>query len=320
MDLKANGSDGTVTLVSGTSVSLTWSSANVSSCTVSSSSGTSAWSGTKATSGVVSLSVKSPDTYTITCKDSSDNSVADSVTVNVVSVDLKANGVDTLSIPYNSATALVLTWSSTGATLCTASTNIGNGYWSGSQSISGTKTLGQLSESTIFTIACNTSSGSTVSDSVSINVTKPTASLKINGGTGPIYANYGGTATLTWSSTNATSCTASATSIDGITGWTGNASLSGSYAYVQILAKENTYTITCKDSAGNKASSSVVARMCKYDNSGAVGYYNGVYGGYENLCVNGQMTKYICINGKVVAGSTCYCKEGTSTCLTFPAE
>ena len=104
-----------------------------------------------------------------------------------------------------------LSWSSTNASSCTAS-----GGWTGSKQTSGNQTVGPLSSTTTFTLSC-TGSGGTAQRSVTVTVTSttppPTVSLSAN----PTSVQSGGTSTLTWSSTNATSCTASGA-------WNGTAS------------------------------------------------------------------------------------------------
>jgi len=78
VDIKANGSDGPVTIPYNNSANLTWTSSNADSCYASN-----AWSGTKAISGSQSTgSLTSSRTYTITCTGSG-GSVSDSVNVNV---------------------------------------------------------------------------------------------------------------------------------------------------------------------------------------------------------------------------------------------
>ncbi|MBI5139420.1 hypothetical protein HZA26_02305, partial [Candidatus Nomurabacteria bacterium] len=124
-DVKANGSDSTITITSGNSVTISWSSTNASSCTASG-----AWSGSKATSGSQSLSPTVNSTYTITC-----NGASDSVTVNVntptATADIKADGSDG-PITITSGTATTISWTSSNASSCTAS-----GAWSGSKATSG---------------------------------------------------------------------------------------------------------------------------------------------------------------------------------------
>jgi len=75
-DIKANGSDGPITINYNTSATIAWSSANATSCSIS----PTGWSGTSGSQPTGNLT--SAQTYTLTCSNSV-GSVIDSVTVNV---------------------------------------------------------------------------------------------------------------------------------------------------------------------------------------------------------------------------------------------
>jgi len=78
VDIKANGSDGPITIPYNSSANLTWTSQNADSCTASN-----AWSGTKPTSGSeLTGNLTSCKTYNITCS-GSEGSASDSVTINI---------------------------------------------------------------------------------------------------------------------------------------------------------------------------------------------------------------------------------------------
>ena len=78
VDIKANGSNGPVTVSYGSSVALSWSSVNANSCTASG-----GWSGSKSLSGSQTITnLTSSKTYTITCEGSGGTD-SDSVTVYV---------------------------------------------------------------------------------------------------------------------------------------------------------------------------------------------------------------------------------------------
>ena len=137
-----------------------------------------------------------------------------------------------------------LTWSSSNAMACTAS-----GGWSGSQSLSGSQATGNLAASTTYTLDC-AGAGDSASQSATVTVTSdpqaPTVSLSAS----PVTVPSGSPATLTWSSTNATSCTASG-------GWSGSRPLSGSQA-TGNLAATTTYTLACTGSGGSASQSTTV--------------------------------------------------------------
>ena len=81
VDIKANNSDGPISIQPNTSANLTWTSQSVNSCTAAG-----AWSGTKLTSGSESTgNLTSSKTYTITCFGLG-GSASDSVTINVQQV------------------------------------------------------------------------------------------------------------------------------------------------------------------------------------------------------------------------------------------
>ncbi|MFA5095500.1 MAG: thrombospondin type-1 domain-containing protein [Candidatus Paceibacterota bacterium] len=77
-------------------------------------------------------------------------------------------------------------------------------------------------------------------------VSVPTVSLTA----GSTNVNYNGSTYLSWSSTNATSCTASG----GNSGWSGNKNTSGNF-YTGSLTNTTTYNITCTGQGGNVSDS-----------------------------------------------------------------
>lgn len=71
--------------------------------------------------------------------------------------------------------------------------------------------------------------------------------LKVNGSNGPITIANNKTVSLTWTSSNATSCVAS-------NAWTGSKTTSGSFT-TPALTADKTFTITCTGSGGSKSDS-----------------------------------------------------------------
>jgi hypothetical protein len=135
-----------------------------------------------------------------------------------------------------------LTWSSTNATSCTAS-----GAWSGTQATSGTLSENPTAGGTAtYTLTC-TGSGGSAQGSATLNVTAaaPTVTLEVS----PNSIIVGQSATLTWSSSNATSCTASGA-------WTGAQAMSGMLTITPASSGASTYTLTCSGAASATASSS----------------------------------------------------------------
>ena len=266
VDIKANGSDGPITAALNSSVTLSWSSTNATSCTASGS-----WSGSKATSGSESTSpLSNPNayTYTLTCNGAG-GSASDSVAVNVFppapSVDIKANNSDgPITISYN--TSANLSWTSTNATSCTAS-----GSWSGSKATSGSQSTGTLSgpNTYTYTLTC-TGAGGSVNDPVTVNVsgpgTAPAVDLRANSSNGPITIVYNTTASLSWTSANASSCTASEA-------WSGSKNSTGGSESTGRLIGNKTYTLTCTGPGGS-ASDSVTVNVGKIGDMNLDGLIN----------------------------------------------
>jgi len=134
-----------------------------------------------------------------------------------------------------------LTWSTTNATSCTAS-----GGWSGTKATSGNVLTAALSATTSYTLTCDGASGSTpATTTTAVTVTPPPPAPTVTLTASPTIIGTGTAATLTWSSTNATSCTASG-------GWSGTESTRGS-ASTGVLTATTSYTLTCSGPGGSKS-------------------------------------------------------------------
>ena len=128
-----------------------------------------------------------------------------------------------------------MTWSSTNATSCTAS-----GAWSGAKATSGSTSTGPLAATSTYTLTC-TGAGGSASQSATVTVTGAVPVVTLSAS--PTSVASGGSSTLTWSSTNATSCTASGA-------WSGAQATSGSQS-----TGPNTiasfYSLTCVGDGGS---------------------------------------------------------------------
>ncbi|WP_442755235.1 metallophosphoesterase [Methylocystis sp. JAN1] len=125
-----------------------------------------------------------------------------------------------------------LTWSSTNATSCTGAGFSTGGATNGTASVTPAAT-------TTYTMTCSGAGGTSNLASATVTVTaaaQPTATLTAN----PTSIASGQTSTLTWSSTNATSCTGAGFSTGGATN--GTASVTP--------AATTTYTMTCSGAGG----------------------------------------------------------------------
>jgi PKD repeat protein len=229
------------TIVAGANATLSWNSSNATTCTASG-----GWSGTKSLTGSASVSPATTTSYTLACTGAG-GSIERTATVTVTAappaptVTLSANPTT-----INSGASSTLTWASTNATSCTAS-----GAWSGSKATSGSQGTGALTGTATYTLTC-TGAGGSASDSVTVIVTAappaPTVTLSAN----PTTISSGASSTLTWASTNATSCTASGA-------WSGSKATSGSQG-TGALTGTATYTLTCTG-AGGSASDSVTVTV-----------------------------------------------------------
>lgn len=144
--------------------------------------------------------------------------------------------------------SVVLTWNASNAASCSAS-----GGWSGAQATSGTFGSGAINATTTYTLTCTGTGGSTTR-SVTVNVNQappplPTVTLSVNPGT----IASGGSATLTWSSTNAATVTASG-------GWSGSLAASGSKS-TGTLNATTTFTINASNATGNATPQSVTVTV-----------------------------------------------------------
>ena len=247
VDLKINNTNGPVTQSAPGSYTLSWSSTNAASCTASGS-----WSGSKATSGSQAINNVSAGayTYTLTCTNPN-GSASDSVTANIYAlptVDVKVNNQND-PLTFTEPASFTVTWSSANASSCQAEGNL-----PGPVGLSGSKPIsGLLQGNYAYTVRCSNPAGAQAVDSVNvrINPSPPTLDLKIDNQDGPITRVSPASYTLTWSSLNATTCTASSTD----SSWSGSVSVSGTKAFNGIGVGTRTYTLTCTNISGSVADS-----------------------------------------------------------------
>lgn len=221
------------TVVYGSKSTLQWNSTNADSCTASGS-----WSGNKGKKGNTQTdTLTSNTTYTLTCTNPGGKKTK-TVTVTVTDPPPAA---PTLSLDANPASVEYLggttvTWSATNVTSCTAS-----GAWSGTKSSSGSQGFSSLTSNRTYTLSC-TGAGGSVTNSVNVAVADPpapTLSLSAN----PTSVAYNSTSTLNWSTSNATSCSASG-------GWSGGKGTSGAES-VGPITSDTSYTLTCSGTGGS---------------------------------------------------------------------
>jgi hypothetical protein len=231
----------------GQSTTLIWTSTNAVSCTASG-----AWSGSEATSGslAVTPSAIGSNTYTLSCTDANNFSVSSSAVVTATAP------VPTVTLSLNptaiqSGASAILSWTSTNATSCTAS-----GAWSGTQAISGSVSESPTTAGAYtYTLVCSGAGGTSNTASQTLTVSAapppppaaPTVSIAAN----PSAITLGQATTLNWSSTNATSCTASGA-------WSGAESTGGSMSETPNAVGTSTYTLSCAGGGGTASASASV--------------------------------------------------------------
>ena len=222
-----------------TSTRLTWSSTDARTCSASG-----GWSGDRPTSGSEATALlTATTTYTLTCTGLAGSSMA-TVTVNVssprVPVVTLAPSPSTIVV----GTASTLNWSTYYTDSCTAS-----GGWSGprqpsSQGQAMQESTGPLSTTTTYTLACTNPAGTaSATATVTVVVAFPPV-ISISAQPGTITA--GSSATLTWASTDATSCTASG-------GWSGTRPTSGSASTGPLSSPGTTFMLTCSGPGGSSS-------------------------------------------------------------------
>jgi len=147
----------------------------------------------------------------------------------------------------NSGSSSMLTWNARHGETCMAA-----GGWSGSMATSGTWSTGTLSNSTKYELTCTDGHGSTT-QTVTVTVTAPTtpAVPTVSFSDSPSTIASGSASILTWSSINATACTASG-------GWSGTLAPSGSQS-TGVLSASTTYTLSCTGAGGSVSQSATVS-------------------------------------------------------------
>jgi pimeloyl-ACP methyl ester carboxylesterase len=144
----------------GGSSMLTWTSSNASACTA-----TGAWSGTQSTSGTLTVSPAVTSSYSLDCRGSGGPAQTQTATVTVAA----AAAVPTVTLTATpvsvaSGATSMLTWTSTGASSCTAT-----GAWSGNEATSGTFITPALTAAATYTLACS-GTGGAATQSATVNV------------------------------------------------------------------------------------------------------------------------------------------------------
>jgi hypothetical protein len=221
------------------STTLTWSTVQASSCTASGS-----WTGAVATSGsqTVTIATTGTNTYTLVCANAAGATATSSVTLTDTLPAAPVLALSAGSIVLGQSAGI--TWSSAGATSCTAS-----GSWSGTLPASGSQILTPAAGGTdTYSLTCANTLGTSAASTTSLTVAAPPAAPTLKLASSSI--DVGASTTITWSSVNATACTASGT-------WSGTQATSGTQTLKASSAGTYSYTLTCLNSAGTSAATTV---------------------------------------------------------------
>ncbi len=202
--LTANGVTGSVSVSSGTSVTIAWDATNVGAaqCSIPELNATTV-------TGSVTFTATEPKTYTITCSTAS-GTVTKSVIVNVIAganltarVAGSAGAFSEGPLGVVTGTYVTLKWTSTNATNCSITP------LSITIATSGETTVGPLTANTTYALSCAGTGGGNY-DTLTINIV-PTLDLKINGSDTEQTINCGGSVLASWTSQNADYCSVGGT-------------------------------------------------------------------------------------------------------------
>jgi len=251
-------SPASATVALGGSTTLTWSTINATGCTASG-----AWSGALAPSGsqTVTLSTSGANTYTLTCVNAAGASASNSVTLTDA---VPAAPTLTISAPsINLGQSATIAWVSPTAASCTAS-----GSWSGLLPTSGSQVVTPSAGGTdTYSLSCANAIGASPVSSVTLAVSAPPAAPTLTLAATSI--EVGGSTTLTWSSINATSCSASGN-------WSGTLATSGSQTITPNAAGTETFSLTCSNSVGTSTASSATLTITAAPSSSGGGGLDGI--------------------------------------------
>lgn len=220
------------TVNAGASSELTWASTNATACVASG-----AWSGALAANGSQSTGALSGDaSYTVTCSGAGGTGPPASVTITVNPLPSVQLAASPGAVPAGGSSTL--SWSSANATGCTAA-----GDWSGTLAASGSQSTGSLTTDANYSLICAGPGGVSAPASAAVTVIQPAPTVVLSAA--PTVVAVGGTSTLTWVSTHATTCTASGA-------WSGSLPASGMQVSAPLNATAQ-FSLSCSGAGGSTA-------------------------------------------------------------------
>ncbi|MEM8768218.1 MAG: hypothetical protein AAGE43_12280 [Pseudomonadota bacterium] len=228
VNLSANPS----TVTSGSASSLSWTTSNAESCQAAG-----AWSGARSTDGSASTGTLSEtQSYTLTCSGAGGSRSA-SVTVQVDQPAAPSVSLNISDSTLERGESASLSWSANNADSCSAS-----GLWSGSRGTSGSTTVSPTASGN-YELRCTGPGGS---DTATVAVTvsaPPPPTVSLNASSNAVQE--GDNVTLSWSSNNATTCSASG-------GWNGSRATAGTNTQGP-LTSDTTFVISCSGDGGSSS-------------------------------------------------------------------
>jgi hypothetical protein len=162
----------------------------------------------------------------------------------VYTVALTGTGTLAVSLTPSASTVtagvpITLTWTSAPGAACVASSSGAGDDWSGNLAASGTMSVTEAAAGTYtYSLHCTEGSQGDVAQ-VAVTDTVPSVSISAN----PTNLMFGQATTVTWSSTNAASCSASSNGVGD--GWTGTKATSGTASIAETTVGMITLTLTC---------------------------------------------------------------------------
>jgi hypothetical protein len=268
-------------------------------------------SGASDAEDVATYSPRVPGTYVITVTCTSEIGPQNATSAAPITVNVLPPPPPTVTISSNPSTVVqgqyfTLTWSSTNAQNCTTTGSGGliGVIWDGALAPNGSQVEGAMfgGQATLG-ITCQSIDPNQggVSAQTTITVTsagpQPTATLSVS----PVSVADGQTFTLTWSSTNATSCAANGGGAGG-TGWSGILPTSGSLAQTASAQGVFTYTLTCSSGGANVQSQAMLTVTAASTSTppGASGGKSGGGGAIEtrDLILLAMLLGLTCMRGK----------------------
>jgi hypothetical protein len=185
----------------------------------------------------------------------------------VYTVALSGTGTIAVSLASSASTVTVgvpitLTWTSASGATCTASGGGSGDGWSGNLPASGTASVTESATGTYhYTLHCTSGSQGDVGEAV-VTDTVPSVSISAN----PTNLMFGQATTVTWSSTNAASCTASSNGAGD--GWSGTKATSGTASIAETTVGMITLTLTCTSGPQSAHASTQIFNNAKPSSGG----------------------------------------------------